>query len=275
MNIEEQLKKTEEKILIFAVHHNMMDAISDVLTKNKIRHVRIDGTTKSETRASNVENFQRDPGIRVAVLSIGACSTGITLTSASTIIFAELDWTPANLLQCEARAHRIGQERQVTCYYLIAPGTADDVIWPMLQEKQRTLQQVGLVDSNEHLSQLPMTKFDTRAGPSTLAEKPKNSLITDFYTSSLSSSSDDFYSCKEAIDETLDVDDEILKAVEEAEKQDAVEKKTDYDDCDDFILNEDDLKGIQQLEDAIADKKIHDDLALFIDTQSFTQNKIS
>lgn len=64
------------------------------------------------------------------------------------VLFAELHWNPSIISQAEARAHRFGQENQVVVRYLLAPGTADDSIWPMLQEKQRTLTQVGLCKDN-------------------------------------------------------------------------------------------------------------------------------
>lgn len=46
--------------------------------------------------------------------------------------------------QAESRAHRIGQDSQVKIKYLLAAGTADDYIWPMLQEKQKILNGIGL-----------------------------------------------------------------------------------------------------------------------------------
>lgn len=50
--------------------------------------------------------------------------------------------------QAEARAHRIGQQKQVIVRYLLAPGTADDPMWSLLQTKQRTLTEVGLSKDN-------------------------------------------------------------------------------------------------------------------------------
>ena len=72
--------------------------------------------------------FQEDPSIRCALLSINAASVGLTLTAASTIVFAELTWTPAILHQAEDRAHRIGQKNSVNIYYMQGHGTLDDLM---------------------------------------------------------------------------------------------------------------------------------------------------
>ena len=51
------------------------------------------------------------------------------------VIFAELDWTPGSLEQCEDRAHRIGQKETVHIHYLVAKGTLDEYVWSMLSRK--------------------------------------------------------------------------------------------------------------------------------------------
>ncbi len=51
------------------------------------------------------------------------------------IIFAELDWTPGTLQQCEDRAHRIGQKDIVHIHYLVAKNTLDEHVWAALSKK--------------------------------------------------------------------------------------------------------------------------------------------
>ena len=72
-----------------------------------------------ETRKKHVRSFQDNFHIRAAVLSIMAANVGITLTAASTVVFAEMHWTPSQLVQAEDRAHRIGQRSCVNVHYLI------------------------------------------------------------------------------------------------------------------------------------------------------------
>ena len=73
--------------------------------------------------------------MKVALLSITAAGTGLTLTAASIVVFTEMHWTPSIMVQAEDRAHRIGQEKSVNCYYLFAKGTLDPNIYRKLQKK--------------------------------------------------------------------------------------------------------------------------------------------
>lgn len=230
--LEDHLASNDEKCLIFVHHLCLMSALSDCLAALKIPFMCIDGSTKPETRDSNVDRFQNDSSLRCAILSIKACSAGITLTAASTVIFAELDWTPSNIIQAEARAHRIGQERQVTCIYLIAPGTADDVMWRMLQEKQQNLTKAGLGTSGEHLSHnMTRTSFDAgMAPPSTPSTSAK---ITNFFTPSPRPQSPEiFYTCESSQADSDDILNQIdFSQIErkEAKKVDEILEGIDFE----------------------------------------------
>ncbi|TMW50300.1 hypothetical protein DOY81_004620 [Sarcophaga bullata] len=143
-----QQVKEPIKFIVFAHHRIMLDAICDCLNKLKVKFVRIDGSTRKQDRGEFIDKFQKNPSYKVAVLSLIACNSGITLTAAELIIFAELTWNPSTLAQAESRAHRIGQTKPVTVRYLMATKTADDHIWNMLKNKQDTLNKAGLFCEN-------------------------------------------------------------------------------------------------------------------------------
>ncbi|CAK7327448.1 unnamed protein product [Dovyalis caffra] len=111
-------------------------------TKKKVGCIRIDGKTAAASRQALVTEFQEKDAIKAAVLSIRAAGVGLTLTAASTVIFAELSWTPGDLIQAEDRVHRIGQVSAVNIYYLLANDTVDDIIWDVVQSKLENLGQM-------------------------------------------------------------------------------------------------------------------------------------
>jgi len=126
----------DRKFLLFAHHLPMLDVIESELKSLKIRCIRIDGDTPTKDRALYVKQFQEDDAVRAAVLSLTCASTGLTLTSASLVVFAELYWNPGTLIQAEDRVHRLGQTAPfVELRYLFCKGTVDDVLWPLIGKK--------------------------------------------------------------------------------------------------------------------------------------------
>ncbi|KAL3970055.1 activating transcription factor 7 [Sarotherodon galilaeus] len=146
--ITDMLECGREKFLVFAHHKLVLDHITTELGKKNVGFIRIDGSTPSAERQQLCERFQYSAKTCVAVLSITAANMGLTLHSADLVIFAELFWNPGVLIQAEDRVHRIGQTSSVNIHYLVAKGTADDHLWPMIQEKMNVLGQVGLSESN-------------------------------------------------------------------------------------------------------------------------------
>ncbi|KAL8105581.1 uncharacterized protein LOC141677182 isoform X2 [Apium graveolens] len=145
------------KFLIFAHHQPMIDAIHQFLLKKKVGCIRIDGGTPAASRQALVTEFQEKDSISAAVLSIRAAGVGLTLTAASTVIFAELSWTPGDIIQAEDRAHRIGQLSSVNIYYLLANDTVDDIIWDVLQSKLDNLGQ--MLDGNENSLEVSVSEL--------------------------------------------------------------------------------------------------------------------
>lgn len=146
--ISDMLECGREKFLVFAHHKLVLDSITKELGEKGISYIRIDGSTASAERQQLCDRFQSSQRSCVAVLSITAANMGLTLHAADLVVFAELFWNPGVLIQAEDRVHRIGQTSNVDVHYLVAKGTADDYLWPMIQEKMNVLEQVGLSESN-------------------------------------------------------------------------------------------------------------------------------
>eukprot|EP00930_Biecheleria_cincta_P086319 TRINITY_DN75630_c0_g1_i1.p1 TRINITY_DN75630_c0_g1~~TRINITY_DN75630_c0_g1_i1.p1 ORF type:complete len:858 (+),score=157.19 TRINITY_DN75630_c0_g1_i1:37-2574(+) len=132
-----QALPSPDKLLVFFHHEVMGDALQAKLQAEFC--MRIDGKTPQSSREQAVTRFQEDPSVRVALLSITACGTGLSLTAASVIVFAELMTVPGLMAQAEDRAHRVGQTKAVDIHYLVAPGTMDDTMLASLARKRSEL----------------------------------------------------------------------------------------------------------------------------------------
>lgn len=120
-----------EKLVLFAYHQDVQDALFVGLTKYGVVRFAPGADYLAAKR-----RFQEDPAARVAVCSLKAAGPGLTLTAASTMVLAELDWTPALLDQAEDRIHRIGQEDACHYVYPLCHGSVDDDIWEALDRKR-------------------------------------------------------------------------------------------------------------------------------------------
>ncbi|XP_065606394.1 DNA annealing helicase and endonuclease ZRANB3 [Cyrtonyx montezumae] len=135
--IKMMLENDKLKFLVFAHHLSMLQACTEAVVENKVRYIRIDGSVPSAERIHLVNQFQKDPDTRVAILSIQAAGQGLTFTAATHVVFAELYWDPGHIKQAEDRAHQIGQCNSVNIHFLIAKGTLDPLMWAMLNRKAK------------------------------------------------------------------------------------------------------------------------------------------
>lgn len=155
-HIDGMLKEGCNKIIVFA-HHN--DVIETLMNRWSDDTVGIYSKTKRNDRDEAIRKFQEDPRTKIFIGSIMAAGTGITLTASSNVVFAELDWTPANVTQSEDRAHRIGQKKSVLVQQLVIDGSLDARMAQMIVYKQN-LADKALDKSTEVLDK--MTLLDTQ-----------------------------------------------------------------------------------------------------------------
>lgn len=115
------LLESEESVVLFAHHKAVLAALREHCIEKGYGAAMITGDTAPNVRDAEVDRFQNGE-VRVFLGSITAAGEGITLTRASHVILAELDWRPGILQQAEDRLHRIGQRDVVFCHYLVAAG---------------------------------------------------------------------------------------------------------------------------------------------------------
>jgi SNF2 family DNA or RNA helicase len=124
--------ESDQPIIVYFHHLDTLDSL-----KRYLSHWSpciIVGGQRDTERDEEIQRFQRG-GSKLMLAGIRAGSLGISLTASSIVVFAELDWTPAMHKQAEGRSHRMGQDRQVLAYYLIAEGTLDEKIAEILVDK--------------------------------------------------------------------------------------------------------------------------------------------
>lgn len=122
------------KVLVFSQFVSMLKLMQAALDEDKIRYEYLDGSTTD--RPERIDRFQKDPTISVFLISLKAGGSGLNLTAADTVIHYDPWWNPAVEDQASDRAHRIGQNRVVTVYRLVAAGTIEEKILELKQKKK-------------------------------------------------------------------------------------------------------------------------------------------
>ncbi len=129
------------KALVFSQWTSLLDLVEPHLAEAGIGFTRLDGTTRD--RGAVVREFQDSGGPPILLISLRAGGTGLNLTAADHVFLLDPWWNPAVEDQAADRAHRIGQERPVMVYRLVAEETVEERILT-LQESKRALADAAL-----------------------------------------------------------------------------------------------------------------------------------
>ncbi|MCE1252422.1 MAG: SWF/SNF helicase family protein, partial [Anaerolineae bacterium] len=132
----ETLQAERHKALIFSQFVEVLQLVRRELENRKIKYVYLDG--KTNDRQSQVDTFQNDVSIPFFLISLKAGGVGLNLTAADYVIHLDPWWNPAVEMQASDRAHRIGQDKPVFIYKILARNTVEEKIL-QLQEKKRDL----------------------------------------------------------------------------------------------------------------------------------------
>ncbi|XP_076956925.1 ATP-dependent helicase BRM-like [Bidens hawaiensis] len=143
-----KLQRTGHRVLLFSTMTKLLDILEEYLQWRRFVYRRIDGTTSLEDRESAIVDFNDpDTDCFIFLLSIRAAGRGLNLQTADTVIIYDPDPNPKNEEQAVARAHRIGQTREVKVIYMEA--VVDKI---PSHQKEDNFRSRGSVDSDDDLA---------------------------------------------------------------------------------------------------------------------------
>jgi SNF2 family DNA or RNA helicase len=133
----EELREGGHKALVFSQFVDHLEQVRAWLDEAGIDYQYLVGATPEKERARAIEAFQGGVG-DLFLISLKAGGFGLNLTAADYVVILDPWWNPAAEDQAADRAHRIGQQRPVTVYRLVARATVEERI-VALHEKKRNL----------------------------------------------------------------------------------------------------------------------------------------
>jgi superfamily II DNA or RNA helicase len=144
----------DEKALVFSQYVGTLRVLAglihDVFGMDALLY---HGGMETGERQKAVDAFQRDPSIRMMLVSLKAGGLGLNLTAASRAIHFDLWYNPAVEDQATDRIYRIGQERSVFVHRLICRGTFEEKITAMLREK-RVMAELGVSQGESWITRM-------------------------------------------------------------------------------------------------------------------------
>ena len=135
-DVVSSLKSREDnKVLIFSQFTSFLSQIGLMLKDAGIEYLYLDGQTAMDERQRLVDEFQSGD-CQFFLISLKAGGLGLNLTAANYVILMDPWWNPSIEEQATDRAHRIGQERNVTVIRLISANTIEEKILKLHEDKQ-------------------------------------------------------------------------------------------------------------------------------------------
>ncbi len=159
MSMLNELLQEDRRILVFSQFTSMLTLIEHELILRNIPYELLTGETVD--RVGAVRRFQEGE-VKVFLISLKAGGVGLNLTAADTVIHYDPWWNPAVENQATDRAWRIGQDKPVFVYRLIARGTLEEQI-QRLQQRKHHLADAMLSSSLGQSEQFQITTEDLQA----------------------------------------------------------------------------------------------------------------
>jgi superfamily II DNA or RNA helicase len=134
-DVVEGLRENRHKALVFSQFVGHLALVREYLDSRGVSYCYLDGSTPAAKRQEQVDAFQAGRA-ELFLISLKAGGMGLNLTAADYVIHLDPWWNPAVEDQAGSRAHRMGQDRPVTVYRLVARNTIEEKIIALHHQKR-------------------------------------------------------------------------------------------------------------------------------------------
>jgi len=145
MELLESIIESGHRVLVFSSFTEMLGIIREALDTRKREYSYLDGATKNRSKV--LDDFRREDGPPVFLMSLKAGGVGLTVTEADYVVLYDPWWNPAIERQAIDRTHRIGQTKPVTAYRLVTLGSVEEKIQALQTRKQALADSVVSTDA--------------------------------------------------------------------------------------------------------------------------------
>ncbi|WP_375759379.1 DEAD/DEAH box helicase [Corallococcus exercitus] len=151
LELIQELREEGHRALVFSQFTSHLALVREVLDAQGIAYEYLDGQTPAAARADRVRAFQEGDA-PLFLISLKAGGFGLNLTAATSVIHLDPWWNPAVEDQASDRAHRIGQQRPVTVYRLVARGTIEEQMLSLHEQKRALV--AGVLEGKDAAARL-------------------------------------------------------------------------------------------------------------------------
>ena len=138
------LQSEGHKVLIFSSFVKHLELLAEAFQERGWKYALLTGSTSN--RSSEIAHFTDQKDVQAFLISLKAGGVGLNLTQADYVFIIDPWWNPAAESQAIARAHRIGQDKQVIAYLYITQNSIEEKILH-LQDEKRRLAETFVADS--------------------------------------------------------------------------------------------------------------------------------
>ncbi|KAF4984687.1 hypothetical protein FZEAL_172 [Fusarium zealandicum] len=125
--ILDEARKVEDKVLVFSQSLDTLDYLENMCMMQKRRALRLDGSTKLDTRQAMIKRFN-EGALEVFLISTTAGGLGLNIQGANRVVIFDIKWNPVDDVQAVGRAYRLKQTKPVFVYHLMVAGTFEEIL---------------------------------------------------------------------------------------------------------------------------------------------------